>query len=209
MIHGPCGATYDKMNLSCIKTSTNGTCKRNYPRDFSNETSIEHGDFGVLRRRSPTEGGYTTTKKLRIRGEAIDVELDNRWVVSYNPYLLKRFGCHINVEYCATVLSVKYLFLYHFKGGDKVTIEERDRNDECKNHQTRRYLSCIEADYKLCHYDMSLIQPPVLQLPVHLPGEQQVYFQPNEQDIRAALERAKITELTAYFKANADNMYSE
>ncbi|UYV66597.1 hypothetical protein LAZ67_4002252 [Cordylochernes scorpioides] len=36
-------------------------------------------------------------------------EVDNRWVVPYNPYLLVRFNAHINVEVCASVKSVKYL----------------------------------------------------------------------------------------------------
>ncbi|UYV75945.1 hypothetical protein LAZ67_13001882 [Cordylochernes scorpioides] len=39
-------------------------------------------------------------------------QVDNRWVVPYNPYLLVRFNAHINVEFCASVKSVKYIFIY-------------------------------------------------------------------------------------------------
>ena len=51
------------------------------------------------------------------------VTVDNKNVVAYSPYLLKKFKCHINVEYCASIVAIKYLFLYHFKGEDLVTQE--------------------------------------------------------------------------------------
>eukprot|EP00984_Skeletonema_dohrnii_P007317 scaffold2648_cov90-Skeletonema_dohrnii-CCMP3373.AAC.1 len=67
-------------------------------------------------RRSPEEGGHTIRKRIRDKGQSHE-KLDNSWVMPYSPYLLKRFRCLINLEYCATVLSVKYQFPY--------TIEER------------------------------------------------------------------------------------
>eukprot|EP00984_Skeletonema_dohrnii_P037120 scaffold38848_cov172-Skeletonema_dohrnii-CCMP3373.AAC.1 len=67
-------------------------------------------------RRSPEEGGHTIRKRRRDKGQSNE-KLDNSWVMPYSPYLLKRFRCLINLEYCATVLSVKYQFPY--------TIEER------------------------------------------------------------------------------------
>lgn len=51
----------------------------------------------VYRRR---QDGRTVLKSVRGRGT---VELDNRWVVPYNPALLRKYGAHINVEYCASV----------------------------------------------------------------------------------------------------------
>jgi hypothetical protein len=52
--------------------------------------------------------------------------LDNRWVVSYNPYLLRLFNCHINVEACGSINAVKYLFKYIYKGHDRASIVMRD-----------------------------------------------------------------------------------
>ena len=37
---------------------------------------------------------------------------DNRSVVPYNPYLLLKFNCYINVDVCLTVQCVKYLSKY-------------------------------------------------------------------------------------------------
>jgi len=36
-------------------------------------------------------------------------QVDNRWVVPYNPYLVQKYNCHVNVEICSTVASVKYI----------------------------------------------------------------------------------------------------
>ena len=52
--------------------------------------------------------------------------LDNRWVVPYNPYLLKKYNAHINVEACTSPKSVKYLYKYIYKGHDMVTCATRN-----------------------------------------------------------------------------------
>jgi len=38
-------------------------------------------------------------------------------VVPYNPILLMRFNCHINVEICCSIESVKYLYKYIYIKG--------------------------------------------------------------------------------------------
>ena len=44
----------------------------------------------------------------------------------YNAYLLQKYDAHINVEVCASVKSVKYLFKYVFKGHDRATVHVTD-----------------------------------------------------------------------------------
>jgi hypothetical protein len=57
--------------------------------------------------------------------------LDSRWVVPYNPYVIHIFNCHINVEACSNIESVKYLFEYIYKGHDRpsVAIRENGKKD--------------------------------------------------------------------------------
>jgi hypothetical protein len=51
------------------------------------------------------------------------VELDNRWVVPHNVYLLTKYDVHINVKVCNNIRVVKYLFKYVYKRHDHATIE--------------------------------------------------------------------------------------
>ena len=44
------------------------------------------------------------------------VTIDNRWVVPYNPYLTRRYQCHINVEVCSSIKVIKYLYKYIYEG---------------------------------------------------------------------------------------------
>lgn len=40
----------------------------------------------------------------------------------YNPYLSMRYNAHINVEMCASIASIKYLYKYVYKGGDRAVV---------------------------------------------------------------------------------------
>lgn len=42
--------------------------------------------------------------------------LNDSHVVPYNPYLLLKFGCHINIEYVFGQKACKYIFKYLLKG---------------------------------------------------------------------------------------------
>ena len=61
-------------------------------------------------------------------------EVDNRWIVPYNPYLSVRYNAHINVEICASVKSVKYLYKYVYKGHDKAMIVIQKDGQEIKKY---------------------------------------------------------------------------
>jgi len=49
------------------------------------------------------QDGRFVEKTVTVKGQRVTVRLDNRWVVPYNPALLKKFEAHINVEYCASI----------------------------------------------------------------------------------------------------------
>ena len=60
--------------------------------------------------RSPKYRRRDDGTSVKVRGK----DLDNRWVVPYNAYLLTKFDCHINVEICSTIKAVKYLYKYTY-----------------------------------------------------------------------------------------------
>ena len=61
-------------------------------------------------------------------------DLDNRWVVPYNRYLLLKYNGHINVEICSSLMSVKYLYKYILKGNDTATVQIVTSPDGDKSH---------------------------------------------------------------------------
>ena len=111
--HGPCGPQYNN-DLSCCKNYSNGTCSKGFPKCLNSSTVFGDGTFPEYKRRGPAEGGHVCKQIVRPLNSKVTV--DNRIVVAYSPYLLKKFKCDINVEYCASIVAIKYVFLYHVKG---------------------------------------------------------------------------------------------
>ncbi|RCV11597.1 hypothetical protein SETIT_2G199000v2 [Setaria italica] len=113
--------------------------------------------------------------------------LDKRWVVPYNPILLRHYNCHVNVEVCCSIKSIKYIYKYIYKGHDcsSFSVETCGENgpievNEIKQYRKARCITAIEAIYRLYHFPMYSMSPPVLQMQVHLPGMHMVPF--NETD---------------------------
>jgi hypothetical protein len=104
LIHGPCGK--DNPHAPCM---VNGKCSKRFPKQFSETTSQNPNGYPVYRRR---DSNIRVTRKTA-QGT---IDLDNRWVVPHNMYLTHKYNCHINVEVCATVTAVKYLYKYVYKG---------------------------------------------------------------------------------------------
>jgi len=104
MLHGVCGT-----GSVCFK---DGRCSKNYPKSFRRQTIMGDNSYPLYRCRSPKDGGQPFTKY--VRGQP--TVYHNLWVVSYNAYLLQRYNVHINVEYCASIKVVKYLYKNIFKG---------------------------------------------------------------------------------------------
>ena len=53
-------------------------------------------------------------------------QINNQWIVPYNPVLLLKYQCHLNVEYCASIKGVKYLYKYVYKGHTKIEVGARE-----------------------------------------------------------------------------------
>jgi hypothetical protein len=134
MMHGPCGV----LNRGCPCTKGCDSCKNRYPRPFCDVTVQGKDSYPVYRRREDD-------RKEKVCGR----ELDNRWVMPYNLYLLRLFNCHINVEACGSIKVVKYMFKYIYKGHDRasVAVREADKEDsegnidEIKQYRDARWVT--------------------------------------------------------------------
>ncbi|KAL5564428.1 hypothetical protein UlMin_027592 [Ulmus minor] len=105
----------------------------------------------------------------------------NQWVVPYNPYLLAKFNCHINVEIYSTVKAVKYLYKYIYKGHDRITFHINSNNnekdiDEIQNFQSARWISPPEAIWRIYSFILNEKHPFVYTLQSHLENQQLITF---------------------------------
>ena len=81
-----------------------------------------------------------------------NVEVDNRWVVPYSPLLSKTYKAHINVEYCNSVKSTKYICQYVNKGSDMAVFGVGNATasiNEIGQYQLGRYISSNEAVWRI------------------------------------------------------------
>ncbi|XP_029448166.1 solute carrier family 52, riboflavin transporter, member 2 isoform X3 [Rhinatrema bivittatum] len=185
MIHGPCERR--NSNSPCL---VDGKCSKGFPKKFQNETATNEDGYPTYQRRNLEP---VTLGKHRI---------DNSWVVPYNPYLSLRYNCHINIEICASVKSVKYLFKYVFKGNDWTNVNFKVEVQTCFDS---RYVSSPEAIWRIFRFDKHQQSHPIMRLAVHLKGEQTVLYRPDLESVSRALQQHQDTTLTAWFNMNQEN----
>jgi hypothetical protein len=203
MMHGPCGAVFP--NAPCLEE---GKCRKQYPHKFQSKTMMDVNGYPIYQRR---DTGHT----LLIQG----IELDNRWVVSHNVYLLTKYDAHINLEVYNNIRVVKYLFKYVYKGHDRATVEISHQSDnatkgnvvevdEIKKYLDYRYVSASEVAWRIFKFDMHERFPIVERLQYHLPNQQMVLFD-DDDDVQEVATRSAISKmmLTEWFKTKNQKLH--
>lgn len=192
MIHGPCGLL--NKESPCMKDNK---CTKLFPKPFLSETQTGEDGYPKYRRRSPENGGFVTKLKMK---NNIEVEIDNKWVVPYNPLLSKMFQAHINVEYCNSVKSIKYVCKYINKGCDMAAfaLAKENEHDEIKQYQMGRYINSNEAIWRILSFPIHDRNPAVIHLTVHLENGQRVYF--TKETVQKVAAQPTNTTLTAFFE---------
>lgn len=94
MLHGP-----HTDNSPCLRK--NCQCSKKFPKKFIEQTEINEKGYPHYRRRNNRAAANNYNSK--VNGQL--VLADNSMVVPYNPYLLKKYNCHINVECCSSVAA--------------------------------------------------------------------------------------------------------
>ncbi|XP_064641931.1 uncharacterized protein LOC135496501 [Lineus longissimus] len=123
MVHGPCGVL--NRSSPCM---LDGSCSKDYPKAFKDETSLATNGYPLYRRR---DNGRTI-----VLGEH---EVDNRWIVPYNPYLTQKYNAHINLKACTSIKSVKYLFKYVYKEHDSANVQVT-QTDEITHDEVHTFI---------------------------------------------------------------------
>ncbi|XP_021732628.1 uncharacterized protein LOC110699422 [Chenopodium quinoa] len=195
MMHGPCGSL--NPHYPCMrKEGQKLNCKNKFLRPYASKTSTNKDGYPIYRRR-------TTGENVTIRG----AQLNNEWVIPYNPYLSMLFDCHINVEACSTIKAVKYLYKYVYKGYDRISYNVRpaddDSVDEIELYQLGRWVSPCKAAWRIFGFDLFEMSSLVLPLQVQLPNMQTVHLWPHERlnTVISDSKRSR-TQLTEFFAMN-------
>ena len=135
--------------------------------------------------------------------------MDNRFVVPYNPYLTYKYNAHINVEACSSLLFVKYIYKYIFKGYDCANIvinsagQNELRNNEINNYIDCRYVSAPEAMWRLRESKMHDRSHNVMRLPVHLPNQQSIIFEEGREEEALLAAQTGNTKLESFFSSTS------
>lgn len=201
MMHGPCGAKNE--NCPCMKK---GKCSKFYPKEFNDQTNFTENGFAQYKRRNTN---------IYIRKD--NHNLDNRWVVPHNLFLLKRYQAHLNVEFVNQSRMLKYLCKYVNKGGDKAKIifqrikqgidhsenEQTEKIDEIEEYLECRYICDQDGMWRLLGYEIHYHWPPVERMPVHLPLMNMVKLT-KDTKLKNIIENPdnQRTMLTEWFMAN-------
>ncbi|GBN21875.1 hypothetical protein AVEN_157151-1 [Araneus ventricosus] len=167
-MHGPCGI--DNPGAPCMEA---GQCKKMFPKEFRTETTM-NVSVHPLYRRCPSDTTF-------VRGR----EMNNRFVVSYNPYLLLKYNAHIKVEVCTSLRAVKYIYKYIYKGFDCAIIvlsAGQVQSNEIANYIDAGYVSAPEAMWRLLGSHMHDRSHAVMRLPVHLPNQKGVTFKDGHEE---------------------------
>ena len=180
MLHGPCSPQ------RCIE---NNVCKKRFPKDFAAQTIIKEDGYPDY---ACPENGRTIQKQQNI--------FDNKHVIPHPRELLVEFDCHINLEVCGSIKTVKYIHKYIYKGPDRATVQAEGHN-EIHSYLDARYISSTQACHNIFEFPMHMEWPAIYCLPVHLPGRQNVAFRADAQ-LEEVVNNVKDTQLLGWFKAN-------
>lgn len=142
---------------------------------------------------------------MKVRGHI----LDNRWVVPYNPYLVAKFDCHINVEICPTIKAVKSIYIY--KDHDRISLHVISQDssadvNEIETFQSTSWISPLEVMWRIYGFVLSEIYPTVMSLQLHLEDQQLNSFRKYDNLARITNDDSSSrTMLTEYFRMNQTN----
>jgi hypothetical protein len=140
---------------ACLPTrcTKDGACNKNFPRPFQAQTTY----VGFNGRGYPI---YARPNNGRTFTNAHGHVFNNQHVVPYNPWVLRYFGSHVNVEFCASMKGgTKYIHKYITKGVDQATIQVG--NDEVKIYLDACYIGAPEAVWQIYHFPIHLHPPTI------------------------------------------------
>nr|XP_042901178.1 uncharacterized protein LOC122269910 [Parasteatoda tepidariorum] len=211
MIHNPRG----DMNPSApcmVSKHGRDQCRWGFPMEHQDMTSLVDDEKPRYRRRynpllDPMNPEFSHEQAIyRKDCNGQRVTTDNHHVVPYNAYLLKKYQCHINVEFVGSIEPVEYLYKYIYKGHDCATIKAVENQqtiiyNKPEKYVEARYISPVEACWRLFKdFEIQAKSHTVVRLDIHLPGQDGVNLDQTPVDLANIGQKGST--LRAYFRHN-------
>lgn len=126
MVHKECG-TFNP-NAPCMdvhKVTKNKICTKHYPQPFRDRLQLSENGRAEYKRLN--NGDAAMISEMNGENKVGNKDIDNTWVVLYNPYLLMKYDAHICVDVvsvffftisCRLSLQVRSQRTRHGKGED-------------------------------------------------------------------------------------------
>ncbi|KAJ8868809.1 hypothetical protein PR048_030350 [Dryococelus australis] len=154
------------------------SCRFHFPKAFRGQTLLHYR--GLVQNRRPDNNTSAT----------IGTKVYNkRHVVSYSPYVLHKYRCHMYVEICSSLQVTRYLYKNIHKGHDSAALRFGDIvRDDVTSYFDCRCVSSPEAFWRLLSFKMADKNIILVRLALYLEDRQYVLIQDN--DVAGALERA-------------------
>lgn len=210
MVHQKCGDF--NPNAPCMTTckKTNKKfCSKHYPQPFHDRTTT-NASTGRAEYRRLDNGDKATIKQKNGERRTVETDIDNQWIVPYNPFLLMKFDCHICCDLVTAKAVIAYLYKYCFKGRDMARAKILFEGNEIEAYKSIRYISSSEAMWRIFGYAMQYRTPNVILLFVHLQGEHIVVHEEADDDIqRRSKANKKVSELMKYFARPSGPLYDD
>jgi Helitron helicase-like domain at N-terminus len=174
MLHRKCGQ--EDPSALCTR---NNLCEKGFPKPYQETTYTETSGYLLYCRHQDIP--------YIINGQQHLSEDLNRRIIPYNPYLIRRFNCYINVELVSSVKAIRYIFKYIYKGTDLTTLtihkfhgnpqnpqNLNPQNDEITRWKGLRFMSPNEAVWRQFEFPVREQHSPVKALTVHLPDKNSI-----------------------------------
>ena len=179
------------------------TCGKGFPKQFRADTDLQ-AKYPLYRRRYLNKDGLLMPTITISRGENVQT-YTNASVVPYNPYILREFNCHCNIEVVGnSAQACRYLFAYFHKGDDmsNIAFAQDGGRDEVRVYATTKCIAPMEAVYTIFSLKTYYISHTIFTLDVHLPGRQIVFWEEGNIARAAQSSQQLWTSLTAFFELN-------
>ncbi|GFV54584.1 ATP-dependent DNA helicase [Trichonephila clavipes] len=157
MIHDPfCNRNRKAL---CI---VEGKCSKRFRRQMLQEIQTGNDGYPLYRQRKPGDGGHVAPGRALESGMLENV--CNSWVVPYSPLLCRIFKAHINVEYCNSVKSIKYICKFVTKGVQEYAYKSTDciLNDDEAGQYPIEFLNSIQIPDLQAHNLILKVGAPIM-----------------------------------------------